>query len=60
MVCVRKRKLSGVALVCRRAGSERIKNVSSCVKQYYKLAGHTLGSQRLLSSEVLSQILNHH
>ena len=36
MVCIRKRKLSGVALVCRRAGSKRIKNVSSCVKQYYK------------------------
>ena len=32
LVCIRKTIISSSALACRRAGSKRITNVSSCVK----------------------------
>ena len=46
LVCIRKKTISNGALACRRAGSKRIKSVSSCVKQYYK-------KKRLCKQEVL-------
>ena len=36
MVCIRKIRMSSAALACRRAGSKRINNVSSCVTTNYK------------------------
>ena len=36
MLCLRKITISSVAVACRRVGSQRVKSVPACKKQYYK------------------------